>query len=230
MAEQPPLEHVLERIIALARMDPPAFDQPPTTEGLAKQLAAAGVVRSARLLEEMLGCAAINADEALRLNLRLITETDVHSRYLLAKGASALEQLGANEARRRYNLARRLYGPSDERVIELRAEVAELPRELSIGAMAKQGGTDLTYRVLYAALSHFHAHAGLGAMRRYLSRAGMQIRINYHPALELERTEALATAGLLVGGLLRTVREAYGLPLLAELDELAVALDHYANR
>ena len=91
----------------------------------------------------MLGCAAINADEALRLNLRLITETDVHGRYLLAKGAAALEQLGANEARRRYNLVRRLYGPSDERVIELKAEVANLPKELSITAMVKQGSTDL---------------------------------------------------------------------------------------
>jgi hypothetical protein len=188
--------------------------------------AVAGLLRATRLLEDALACANNEADEALLLVLRTLVEININVRYLLANGRDGLKQLVANQERRRLAIANALFGPDDPRNQELKANIdkAELPPERQIAVLATDSPQGrLAYDGLYRWLSNSSVHGGTQSWEPYWFQVGGQLRGVFRPQLDPSRAEALATAGLIVGGLASVVFTALGLPLPTGWEELAAA-------
>jgi hypothetical protein len=233
MPEQAELEKLVRRLIEFVRADPPKFDQPATPEGAQLIAAVAALLRATRLLEDALGCADRDADEALLLVVRTLVEVEINARYLLANGRDGLNQLVANQERQRLKVANALFGPNDQRVQDLQATIqkAGLPPVKSIELLAKDspGGT-LAYNGIYRWLSNTAVHGGAASWERYWARVGDHLRGLHHPKLDPGRQEMLATAALVVGGLATAVCAELELVLPDDWAELAAGLDRYANQ
>jgi len=202
------------------------FDQPATPDGAQRIAAVAGLLRATRLLEDALVCASNQADEALLLVLRTLVEININVRYLLAHGQDGLRQLVANQERRKLAIANALFGPDDPRSRKLKANIdkANLPPERPIAALATDSPLGrLAYDGVYRWLSNTSVHGGTQSWEPYWFQVGGQLRGAFRPQLDPSRDEALATAGLIVGGLASVVFATLGLSLPSGWEELAAA-------
>jgi len=231
-AETPPLEELVRRLIHAIRADPPLFDQPATPDGAQRIAAVAGLLRATRLLEDVLVCVTNGADEAPLLILRTLVEININVRYLLTHGQEGLEQLVANQERRKLAVANALFGPDDPRSRDLKANIdrVKLPPERSIALLATDSPLgEESYNGLYRWLSGSSAHGGTQSWEPYWFEIGKQLRGVFRPQLDPSRNEALTTAGLIVGGIASVVFSTLGLPLPTGWEDLAAAFQALEN-
>jgi hypothetical protein len=226
------IERALGWLIELIRVDAPRFDQvlpddePARSEVNVRAAATGQLLRAARLLEEALGCAQANANEALLMVVRTLLEIGFTTAYLIANGPGGMRRLHAEQERQRLKFAKPTLGDDHPEVAALQRRVNALGPGIGFGDMATspQVGGQRVYDQWYRLLSQVSVHGGLASARRYLTVHGGQIRGRHRPDPPVPPQQALRVAGQCVVFLLNAVLPALSQPVPSELDAITALL------